>query len=40
MSHLQVAVLRGGPSVEYSVSMNTGAGLTPKTLLLPNKGSG
>jgi len=25
MSHLQVAVLRGGPSVEYGVSMNTGA---------------
>jgi len=25
MSHLQVAVIRGGPSVEYGVSMNTGA---------------
>jgi D-alanine-D-alanine ligase len=25
MSHLQVAVLRGGPSVEFSVSMKTGA---------------
>jgi len=25
MNHLQVAVLRGGPSVEYGVSMNTGA---------------
>jgi len=25
MSHLQVAVLRGGPSVEYAVSMNTGS---------------